>query len=65
MSSKPFRFHPEAREEFHEAARWYRARNGVASAEFRAAGGLAQLFASLINFRGALPLSRFVRKSLP
>ncbi len=41
MSSKLFRFHPEAREEFREAARWYRARNVVASSQFRAAGSAA------------------------
>jgi toxin ParE1/3/4 len=41
MSNKPFRFHPEAREEFRGAARWYRARNVVAAAEFRAAGSAA------------------------
>jgi plasmid stabilization system protein ParE len=41
MPSKPFRFHPEAREEFRDAARWYRARNAVAASEFRAAGSAA------------------------
>jgi len=35
MSSKPFRFHPEAREEFRGAIRWYRARSAIASTEFR------------------------------
>jgi plasmid stabilization system protein ParE len=35
MSSKPFRFHPEAREEFRDAGRWYRARRVAAAAEFR------------------------------
>lgn len=37
MASKPFRFHPEAREEFREAIRWYRARNLPVSIEFRVA----------------------------
>jgi toxin ParE1/3/4 len=37
MSSKPFRFHPEAREEFLDAARWYRIRHAPAAAEFRRA----------------------------
>jgi toxin ParE1/3/4 len=37
MESKPFRFHPEAREEFRDAMRWYRARSIIASAEFRIA----------------------------
>lgn len=37
MESKPFRFHPEAREEFRSAIRWYRARNRQASSEFRVA----------------------------
>jgi toxin ParE1/3/4 len=37
MASKPFRFHPEAREEFREAIRWYRARNFPVSIEFRLA----------------------------
>jgi toxin ParE1/3/4 len=41
MASKPFRFHPDAREEFRDAARWYRARNLAASSEFRAAGSAA------------------------
>ena len=41
MVSKPFRFHPEAREEFREAALWYRARNVAASSTFRAAGSAA------------------------
>ena len=35
MASKPFHFHPEARDEFREAARWYRARDARASSEFR------------------------------
>lgn len=35
MSSKPFRFHPEAREEFRNAARWYRERRVIAAVEFR------------------------------
>jgi plasmid stabilization system protein ParE len=37
MSSKPFRFHPAAREEFRETVRWYRARSGIAGTEFRIA----------------------------
>lgn len=37
MSSKTFRFHPQAREEFREAIRWYRARNVNAGIEFRKA----------------------------
>lgn len=35
MASKSFQFHPEAREEFRNAIRWYRARNLLASSEFR------------------------------
>lgn len=35
MESKPFRFHPEAREDFREAILWYRARSAIASMEFR------------------------------
>jgi plasmid stabilization system protein ParE len=35
--SKPFRFHPAAREEFREMLRWYRAKSGIASTEFRMA----------------------------
>jgi toxin ParE1/3/4 len=35
MSSKPFRFHPAAREEFRDAARWYRAKRAIAASEFR------------------------------
>jgi plasmid stabilization system protein ParE len=35
MTSKPFRFHPDAREEFREAIRWYRVRSTIASTEFR------------------------------
>lgn len=37
MSSKPFRFHPAASEEFRESVRWYRARSGIAGTEFRMA----------------------------
>ncbi|MGA7218021.1 MAG: type II toxin-antitoxin system RelE/ParE family toxin [Candidatus Sulfotelmatobacter sp.] len=37
MPSSTFRFHPEARDEFRDAARWYRARDGRASSEFRVA----------------------------
>jgi plasmid stabilization system protein ParE len=37
MASSTFRFHPEAREEFREAVRWYRMRDRRASSEFRAA----------------------------
>jgi plasmid stabilization system protein ParE len=35
MESNPFRFHPEAREDFRDAIRWYRAKNAIASVEFR------------------------------
>jgi plasmid stabilization system protein ParE len=35
MGSKPFRFHPEAREEFRDAIRWYHAQNPFVAAEFR------------------------------
>jgi plasmid stabilization system protein ParE len=35
MASKPFRFHPEGREDFRNAIRWYRVRSAVASVEFR------------------------------
>jgi toxin ParE1/3/4 len=35
MNNKPFRFHPEAREEFRDAARWYRTRRLAAAAQFR------------------------------
>jgi plasmid stabilization system protein ParE len=35
FASKPFRFHPEAREDFRDAIRWYRARSTIASVEFR------------------------------
>ncbi|MGA9511397.1 MAG: type II toxin-antitoxin system RelE/ParE family toxin [Candidatus Sulfotelmatobacter sp.] len=35
MVSKWFQFHPEAKEEFRSAVRWYRARNLLASSEFR------------------------------
>jgi toxin ParE1/3/4 len=35
MASKPFRFHPEAREEFRQAICWYRARNFSISTELR------------------------------
>jgi plasmid stabilization system protein ParE len=37
MASKSFQFHPEAREEFRNAVRWYRAQNLLASSEFRVA----------------------------
>jgi toxin ParE1/3/4 len=36
MKSKPFRFHPEAREDFRDAIRWYRNHSVRAAAEFRA-----------------------------
>jgi toxin ParE1/3/4 len=36
MASKPFRFHPEAGEDFPESIRWYRARDIPISTEFRA-----------------------------
>ena len=35
MSSKQFRFHPEARKEFREAILWYRDRNPNVATEFR------------------------------
>jgi plasmid stabilization system protein ParE len=35
MESKPFRFHPEARVDFRDAIRWYRAQSPLASVEFR------------------------------
>jgi toxin ParE1/3/4 len=35
MASRTFRFHPEAREEFRDAVRWYRARDRRASSKFR------------------------------
>jgi plasmid stabilization system protein ParE len=41
MPSKPFRFHPEAREEFRNAGRWYRARNPIAASEFRLVASVA------------------------
>jgi plasmid stabilization system protein ParE len=37
MASSTFRFHPEAREEFRDAVRWYRARDRPTSSEFRVA----------------------------
>jgi len=37
MESKPFQFHPEAREEFRNGIRWYRNQNPLASSDFRAA----------------------------
>ena len=35
MESKSFRFHPEAKEDFRDALRWYRAQSPIASVEFR------------------------------
>jgi len=35
MRSKRFRFHPEARQDFREAIRWYRSRSPGVAAEFR------------------------------
>ena len=35
MPSSTFRFHPEARDEFRDAVRWYRTRDRRASADFR------------------------------
>ncbi len=35
MESKPFRFHPEAKEDFRASIRWYRAQSTDASVEFR------------------------------
>jgi len=37
MTSKSFRFHPEARTELREAVRWYRERNVPIALEFRSA----------------------------
>jgi plasmid stabilization system protein ParE len=37
MESKPFRFHPEAKEEFRNTIRWYRTENLLVSSEFRIA----------------------------
>jgi plasmid stabilization system protein ParE len=37
MKSKPFRFHPEAREEFRNEIAWYRERSPHIATEFRAA----------------------------
>jgi plasmid stabilization system protein ParE len=37
MASKPFHFHPEAREEFRSSMRWYRIQNPLVSSEFRLA----------------------------
>ncbi|HLW88557.1 MAG TPA: type II toxin-antitoxin system RelE/ParE family toxin [Terriglobales bacterium] len=37
MTSKPFRFHPEARVDLRDGARWYRERNPAVAAEFRTA----------------------------
>jgi plasmid stabilization system protein ParE len=46
MQSKPFRFHPEAREDFRESIRWYRAGSLITSTEFRrAVGDSVQLIA--------------------
>jgi len=39
MTSKPFGFHPEARVDLRDSARWYRERNAVVAAEFRTAVG--------------------------
>ena len=39
MTGKRFRFHPEARVDLRDSARWYRERNAVIAAEFRAAVG--------------------------
>lgn len=36
MPNKPFRFHPEAGQEFRDAASWYRARNPIVASQFRA-----------------------------
>jgi len=41
MESKPFRFHPEAKEEFRDAIRWYRARSVIASVDFRTTASAA------------------------
>jgi plasmid stabilization system protein ParE len=37
MASSTFRFHPEARDEFRDAVRWYRAQDRRASSDFRVA----------------------------
>jgi toxin ParE1/3/4 len=36
MGSSPFQFHPEAREDFRGAIRWYRPQSLLAASEFRA-----------------------------
>jgi hypothetical protein len=41
MPSKPFRFDPEALEEFRNAGRWYRARNPIVASEFRSVASAA------------------------
>jgi len=41
MESRPFRFHPEAKEDFRDAIRWYRARSAIASVEFRTTASTA------------------------
>jgi putative addiction module component (TIGR02574 family) len=45
MASKSFQFHPEAREEFRSAIRWYRSQNPLVSPEFRIAvsSGIRQI----------------------
>jgi plasmid stabilization system protein ParE len=35
MRSNQFRFHPEAREDFRDAIRWYRSRSPIVATEFR------------------------------
>jgi plasmid stabilization system protein ParE len=35
MRSNQFRFHPEAREDFRDAIRWYRIRSPIVATEFR------------------------------
>jgi plasmid stabilization system protein ParE len=35
MRSNQFRFHPEAREDFRDAIRWYRSRSPTVATEFR------------------------------
>jgi plasmid stabilization system protein ParE len=35
MRSKPFRFHPEANQDFRDAIEWYRTRSPLVATEFR------------------------------
>jgi toxin ParE1/3/4 len=68
MESKPFRFHPEAREEFRDAMRWYRGRCAIASAEFRIAvsGAIRNVAQSPLLWPGYLHgTRRFVLHRFP